>query len=191
MEIVSAEIRDELFKDEDQNAEVWIGAPLAFFSEKEIIPFRFLDDRYVMIFQQVTDAAGGEQYVSVLAPDFADGFVPVAQARIMKFARADARLEAAYSPNLWKLADHRYIFQFFEALRSVVELYVQIYPEIEQYFYTAATPQLQLCYARMFHRLPEKSCLIDFEPLEAKLGNYYGFQRKQTGEQGNLANEAG
>jgi len=190
MEILSAVVREELFKDEDQQSELWIGAPLAFFSEKEVIPFKFLDDRYAMIFQRVGDAAGGEEYVAVLAPDFAGGYVPDVESRIMKFARADATVEAAYSPDLWRLPDYRYIYQFLDVLRSVVELHVLAYPHVSQYFYTAATAQLQLCYARVFRRLPDESCLKDFEPVEAHLGNYYGFQRKQSGQHENLANEA-
>lgn len=186
---ISKEIRDVLFAT-SSGSDVWVGSPLSFMTQYEMIPFEFMGAQYVMIFHQVCDAIGADENALVLLAEFAGGFVADPECRIIKFLNVHAELENAFDPDAWKLQLGAYIFQFFDVVREVVELHVTTNPQVPQYFYAPATPQLQKCYNRTFKRLPVGSCLNDFERVQAPTGNYHGFQRKQNDQRRSVAVEA-
>lgn len=187
---ISTDQQSELFEREDVEAGVWVGAPLSVFARYEMVPFRFLSAKYVMMFQHMGDAIGGAEEIAEHSTYFADSFTPEPESRLMKFMHVDSQGGNAFDPSQWSLPKPRYIFQFSELLRDVVEVHVQNNPELSQYFYTASTAQLERCYTRIFDRLPDGCDLRHFEPIQAKLGNYHGFQRKKTDQLRNCCQEA-
>lgn len=183
MGIFNEEQRAQLFQDEDKQSDVWIGKPMSAYPRHEFMPFKFASVRYIMMMGHPAFEVGGDDMLPVMSEQWANGFTPAEHSRIMKFQVADAEQNQFLPKKEWKLPNPRYIFQFSEVLRDVVTLHLGHFPEMTQYFYWPASPQLTKLYTRIFSRAPDDCPIRQFEPILDPLGEYfYGYQRKEVGK---------
>lgn len=178
---ISAAQRETFFPPEVQDLQYWIGTPLTVFARAEWIPFKFFDEKYVMLFEHPADSVGGEEHLPAHMEAFSKDFTIDPDSRLMKFMHVDSTYANAYDPSHWHLPHKGYMFQFLGMLREVVEVHVDRNPHLTQYFYCPASEKLKSCYTRAYRKLSEDCNLSKFEPISAPLGDFYGFQRKKFG----------
>lgn len=182
MEIFNQDQNAFLFQHEDTESHVWIGEPISLYARREFIPFRFVKVRYIMLMGHPEEELGGAQAVAALAASYANGFIPDKHSRAMKFQVADAKENAFEPAPEWALSNPRYIFQFSAILRDAVKLHYEHHPEITQYFYQPARPELGKLYRRAFGQTPKDCVLREFTPIiEADIGEHVnGYQRQKV-----------
>ena len=87
----------------DVTAPSWVGDVFQITSGHEVIPFTFDGNRYLFLLGTPENEAGDQQTLSALCSEFADGFLPDASSRVVKFCRADAA-EFHFDPTRWSLS---------------------------------------------------------------------------------------
>lgn len=176
---ISLQDRQALFVDDIIPSAQWAGDLFSIPGQGEVIPFRFVDCRYLIFFLDPLTFTGDRETLIEWAPIQSDGFVPHEEARIVKFFRAEAENDE-FKESMWALPHGQDIYAFCKILTGLVSLHADLYPLLEQYFYLAASPRLAKLYKRVFRELKRAhSCtLADFEAILKKTGEYDGYQRK-------------
>lgn len=78
--------------------------------------------RFVVFFADIlVYALGDPEWVEETADEWANGFQPAPNARLVKFMRADADADTMFEPEAWPLPHPRLIWQFCEVLANITE----------------------------------------------------------------------
>lgn len=147
-------------------------APFQVADKVEVVPFQFEDRRYLTFFSDLASLFDGDtEFAATTAAQWANGFIPESEHRLVKFFRADANnREYLFNPNAWKLSNPRLIFEFGTVLVDTVLVHADSLPQVTQYLYMPAEPKLDRFYARAFKRHP--SCPKDhFLPILGSADN--------------------
>jgi hypothetical protein len=178
-QIIPLHEREALFAEDVLPSAQWAGDLFQIPGQGEVIPFRYMGCRYLLFFLDPLAFAGDRETLEEWAPFQTDGFVPHDQARLLKFFRAEAEGDE-FKEKEWTLPHGSDIYPFCEMLTGLVSLHSDLFPDLEQYFYLAATPRLARLYERVYRELKRShSCgLAEFEAILKKTGEYNGYQRK-------------
>lgn len=163
----------------DVTAPSWVGDVFQITSGHEVIPFTFDGNRYLFLLGTPENEAGDQQTLSALCSEFADGFLPDASSRVVKFCRADAA-EFHFDPTRWSLSKPETIHQFGVLVSSIVERYIVGHPEVRQIFFSPANDRLGTLYRRMYRSLNNDGLKGIFMPILKPLGVFHGYQRTQA-----------
>ena len=116
---VDNSLKLELFRDATASGTVWIGDMHVLRSEQELIPVRFGSQDFLVGFSTPSYEAGDDKSMEVFSLVWADGYVPAAQSRMVKFSRTDATAEH-FKPHAWHLDAPLQVFQFSQTLADAV-----------------------------------------------------------------------
>lgn len=158
---------------------LWRGTVYVLDDGRELLPFVFLELRFIAIFSSpLLEAGGDEAFLIEQVQTWAGNFDPDPNSRLVKFCRAEADHEATlFKPDDWSLDHPRQIFQFSELLAEVMLQHSEILPPVTQYFFWPASNQVERLYLRVYakvrHLLPNT-----FEPILADIGEFRGYQRQ-------------
>ncbi|GJG96683.1 hypothetical protein [Cupriavidus pauculus] len=161
-----------------------ITEPLALDEGIEVIGISFAGLRFVVFFADVlVYALGDPEWVEETADEWANGFQPAPNARLVKFMRADADADAEtmFDPEAWPLPHPRLIWQFCEVLARALSIHARFFPQIPQYFYMTQSSQLDLLSNRLGRRFEAGAYGSRFECVtrpSADTGGFYGFERR-------------
>lgn len=160
----------------------WFGELYRTHDQRELIPFVFAGQQFIVLFLDLVQSAGSAELVQTFANNFANGYVPHADARMVKYCRADGEGAKPFHPEDWKLPDAdpqtHAIFQFIEVLAEVTAQHYDI-ARTPQYFFQTATKQLELLYDRVFRRIDRELLPGVFAPILDDTGDFSGYQAHQ------------
>ena len=142
----------------------------------EVIPFKFDNFLYYLIFRAPFVEAGDSSELVSLTNQFANGYMPKVESRIIKFYRSDAT-NNYFQPREWSLNKPSQIFEFSNILLLSIESYLILKPEIKQFFFWPSTTKLTTLYKRLFRNLKKSSSGIEVNPIMVNLGVFYGYER--------------
>ena len=166
----------EFFKNAPADNSSWTGDVLMVDHGRELVPFKFGANRYLLILGTPTYEAGGEESLFSMAAGWAAGYKPKLQSRIIKFARADAS-DGHFDPSLWRLEKPKQIFGFCDVLQDVVENFIEAKPEVEQFFFWPTNDRLKTLYRRVFRSIDAGCFANQFVSILEPIGEFYGYQR--------------
>jgi hypothetical protein len=99
---VDDNLKIELFKNATAPGTVWVGDIYILRAEQELIPVRFGGQDFLVGFSSPTYEAGDEESINIFSRGWADGYIPAAHSRMVKFCRAEANAEY-FKPDVWHL----------------------------------------------------------------------------------------
>jgi hypothetical protein len=173
---VDDNLKLELFKDATTPGTVWVGEIYILRTEQELIPVRFGGQNFLVGFSSPTYEAGDEESMEMFSLAWADGYIPAAHSRMVKFSRTEANAEH-FKPDVWHLDTASQVFQFSQTLADAVAFHAQTYPTCRQYLFWPASHQLELLYKRAF-RYVDRACLPgEFRPILQATGVFNGYER--------------
>lgn len=175
IENINKETLTEIFGDYPESDEPWIG-DMRVGENFELIFFLFENHRFLAGFFSPVLQIGSLQDAEEVLNGWADGFMPADDARLVKFARADAD-DAHYDPAKWSLRSRHSIFRFGKQLAEVVTDHVISEQAVSQYFYWPADERLNHFYTRVFKGLQSSCPDFDYQPILAPTGEFYGYHR--------------
>lgn len=176
IETLSNEKKASFFASAPAADEVWLGDIFHIEDRFEVIPFQF-QHQYLAVFYHPELEIGNLEDNAEVLTGWANGFIPAADARLVKFARSDA-VSDFYSPDAWQLSNPRQIFQFGELLGDVVLAHVST-QTCSQYLYWPADQRLSNFYRRIARQLACPS--LGYSPiLPGIAGEFHGYLRPQT-----------
>ncbi|MFS8981170.1 hypothetical protein [Cupriavidus necator] len=165
----------------DDPARVSITEPVPVDAGIEVIGITFGQIRFVVFFADVMTYAGGDpEWVQETADEWAGGFRPAPNARLVKFMRAEADAETMFDPEHWPLPDARMIWQFCDVLARALVIHAEALPTVPQYFYMPQSGQLDLLYNRLARRFASAHYGLRFRCVtqpNRDTGGFYGFER--------------
>ena len=147
--------------------------------KSEVMPFKFDHIIYYLIFRDPYLEAGDFDEFMSLSKQFANGYKPKVNSRIIKFYRSDAE-DNYFQPNAWSLNRPSQIYEFSHILLLCIESYLTLRPEIEQFFFWPTTPQLTILYKRLFRNLKNGCFKNQVHSIIEHIGEFYGYERKET-----------
>lgn len=182
IEHVSSRLLGDLFGGSmPADDEIVITRPLSIDPALEAVAIGFVGSVYVVFFAEVLAyAAGDEDFLRETAAAWNNGFVPAANARLVKFLRADAERDTMFLPHMWPLPQPALIWQFSEALADALALHSQAMKDVSQYFYTPQTPKLDALYNRLARKFERGLSGVEFRCVtrpQSDQGGFYGFER--------------
>lgn len=175
IENINKETIAEIFGDFPESDEPWIG-DMRVGENFELVPFLFENCRFLAAFFSPTLQVGCLHDAAEVLNGWADGFMPADDARLVKFARADAD-EAHYDPTKWGLPSRHSIFRFGKVLAEVISDHVFSEQAVSQYFYWPADDRLHNFYTRVFKGLQSACPDLDYQPILDPTGEFYGYHR--------------
>lgn len=174
---IDEELKRALFTRIVEQETIWIGNVHELGAGRELVPFSFVSHNYLVLFSDPEYEAGDLALMLDMSQEWADGFQPEPNSRILKFFRADA-VANFFKPESWKLSQPMQIFQFGETVADAIALHARACPAVTQYFYWPASSQLNVLYRRIFRHL-NRSCLPgEFVHILEPTGVFDGYQRQ-------------
>lgn len=147
----------------------------------EVLGISFGPVRFVVFFADLLTYADGDwELVRETADEWAAGYQPAADARLVKFMRAEADADTMFDPQQWPLPDPRMIWQFCDVLAQALIIHADRYPAVSQYFYMPQSGQLDLLYNRLGRRFESGIDGRRFRCVTRPAqdtGGFYGFER--------------
>ena len=169
-------LKSELFKNATPPGTVWVGEIYMLRTEQELIPVRFGGQDFLVGFSAPTYEAGDEEAMQTFSLAWADGYIPAAHSRMVKFARVEAATDH-FKPDVWHLDTPSQVFQFSQTLAEAVVYHAQSFPLCREYLFWPSSRQLELLYKRAF-RYIDRSCMPGkFHPVLQSTGVFNGYER--------------
>ena len=170
------ELKIALFANAAPYGQIWIGEVYEFGDSQELIPLRFDQLDFLAIFSSPANQAGGDEMLLAMAEQWAAGFVPDQQARLIKFWQANAQARAL-DPKEWHLGASEQIFEFLTTLADVMVTHATTCEFVTQYFFWPASESLARAYVRVFRSIDKKLMPGAFKRILREMGDFYGYQR--------------
>jgi hypothetical protein len=169
---------------------VWQGPVTSIRAGSEMIPLRFDELDFIIAYQDPLLEAGDEDGLLSMCENWAGGFLPDRDSRLIKFFRVDATLlEAqgmpesdsglpiAFNPKHWGLKRPEKIFTLTDVIAEAMTYHCKTFPDCTQYFYWPATQELESLYKRVFQKVERRWMPGAFQRILGGLGEFYGYQR--------------
>lgn len=176
---IDKDLKEFLFQDAPQESCAWVGDifPLVP-NAQELVPVRFdLQDFLVGFTSPLYEAGNDAELLAEYSASEAAGFPFDPSARLVKFARTESDATNHYNPDAWKLSVAEQVYQFSRTLGMAAVSHSEAFPECRQYFFWAASSQLEKLYKRTF-RYIDRTCLPgEFKPILGNTGVLNGYQR--------------
>ena len=176
---VDEDLKEFLFQAAPDENCAWFGDVFSLTGNaQELVPVRFGTQDFLVGFTSPLYEAGNDPaLLAGFAASQADGFSFDPSARLVKFVRAESGPTNQYKPEAWKLNVPGQVYQFSRTLGMAVASHSEALPACLQYFFWAASSQLELLYERTF-RYIDRTCLPgEFKPILKKTGVLNGYQR--------------
>lgn len=177
IDTIDARLKRQLFDGAPPNDDVWVGGTFAA-DRLELTPFIFDRSQYIVLFYYPyleIGADGDEEVGRTVAAGWSDGYQPAHDARLIKFARADA-ISDHYEPRNWPLRHPRLAFQFSEVLAEVILLHVESDRSASEYFYLPADRKLVALYDRTFNNKIKPCSNRVYARILEPTGDFYGYR---------------
>ncbi|MCO5396585.1 hypothetical protein [Ralstonia soli] len=181
---ITPELLAELFDLEDDQPDavsVFGPIPIAPDIVGEAMGIVFGSVRFVVFFASPLALADGDpDYLQQTVNSWAGGYVPQADARVVKFLRAEADRATMFEPEHWPLPQPQAIWQFIEVLSEALVAHAEHLPQVPEYFFIPQAASLDSLYNRMARNFERGQFPVRFRCVTrpaADEGGFYGYQR--------------
>ncbi|UCF24504.1 MAG: hypothetical protein JSV72_03260 [Ralstonia sp.] len=168
--------------DADPPDEFRVTGPVAVVPDQvEAMGIVFGPVRFVVFFAAPLLLADGDpEFLAQVVDNWAGGHMPHPDARVVKFARAEADRQTMFNPEDWPLPQPQAIWQFIEVLSAALVAHAHQLPQVGQYFYIPQAGSLDTLYNRMARDFERGRHAVRFRciirPAQDE-GGFYGYER--------------